>query len=121
MDITTIPKLAHFIWLGSELNAKHLATVHFFKKMNPEWNINIVNDKNPENPTHQDVKEVVELLKDKNGFYYNLVYSKSQNHYYDSCKNKNKNENRTFNTRLSEALRIYLTNKYGGIYLDFDM
>ena len=63
---------------------------------------------------------MVELLKDKNGFFYNHVYGSSQEHYYQSFKDT-KNEERTFNARLSEGLRLYLTNKYGGVYLDFDM
>ena len=63
---------------------------------------------------------MVELLKDKNGFFYNHVYGSSQENYYQSFKDT-KNEERTFNARLSEGLRLYLTNKYGGVYLDFDM
>lgn len=120
MEKMSIPKKVHFIWLGSNLSEKHFNVIRMFKHMNPTWQINIVNDINPKNPTHQDVKEMVELLKDKNGFFYNHVYGSTQENYYQSFKDT-KNEERTFNARLSEGLRLYLTNKYGGVYLDFDM
>lgn len=67
----------------------------------------------PANPTTSDFKDFLVALKDESTFYHKLVYKRlwAINN-LTTPKGKNCN--------LADAFRVYLVDKYGGIYLDLD-
>lgn len=109
-----IPKNLIFIWLGSEIPLYGKTCINAFKKMNPEFNIILVHEPDLDNIKNQDVIDCFnEIKSDKPSIYkYMVERTYAKEHLSSSLSQKC--------TALSDALRFYLLNKYGGIYLDID-
>lgn len=107
-----IPKILHFIWFGKGVPDYAWHVINTYKKVNPDFAINFIHEKNAKNAIHPDVTGCLDLVNDKKSKYYKIFN-------VPIFKNNFKNEI-IFNTAFSDALRFYLLDKYGGIYLDLD-
>ena len=107
-----IPRRLIFIWLGNELPDYGKFCIESFKKTNPSFEVMLVND-DPENPKNEDLIEVLKHINsDEPSFYKHMVTR--------GFAKKNYVSNTGKRTGISDALRFWLLNKYGGIYLDLD-
>ena len=109
-----IPKLLIFIWLGSEPPDYGKFCIDAFRKVNPEFEIMLVNEVDVEHPKNEDVKECMRLVYSKD---YNIYKHMVERPWAKVHLKINKKANLA---AYSDALRLYLLNKYGGIYLDLD-
>lgn len=108
-----IPKRLIFIWLGSELPYYGKFCIDNFKKVNPEFEIMLIYEPNLDNIRNQDILDLLNIIKlNKLSFYYKIMHRK--------WGDKNLTSKYGFYTNISDALRFYVLNKYGGIYLDLD-
>jgi len=107
-----IPKRLFFIWIGKDIPQYVNFCINAFRKTNPDFEIEFVHE-NSINNDNLDFKEVSDILKDKESIYYKIWSS--------PFKKRNLNHSTiSRNIWFSDILRIYLVNKYGGIYLDCD-
>jgi mannosyltransferase OCH1-like enzyme len=90
-EYSLIPKIIHFIWLGSNPPAKVLAVINSWEKFHPDWEICIWND------------EKVKSLD-----WSNQKYKKA----FDEAKSW---------AEKADFLRLQILHQYGGIYSDTDM
>ena len=109
-----IPKRLFFIWLGSELPDYGKFCIQNFKQVNPDFEIMLVNEIDMEDIKNQDLKDCIQLIDSQEyNFYKHMVVRPFAKKYLYGSTAKDM-------TRLSDAFRFYLLNKYGGIYLDLD-
>lgn len=103
-----------FIWLGSEVPDYGKFCIDSFKQVNPDFEIMLVNEVDVEHPKNEDVKECLDLISSNEyNMYKHMVVRPFAVQKLASTKVKRM-------TAISDALRLYLLNKYGGIYLDLD-
>ena len=83
-----------------------------YKAVNPDFAVDFVHEEDARRPVHPDVAECLRLVRDGSSKYHRI---------FDVPIFKGMFRNETvFNTALSDAVRFYLLDKYGGIYLDLD-
>ena len=109
-----IPKRMIFIWLGSKLPEYGKFCIESFKKVNPSFEVMLVNQLDLGNVQNEDLKECIKLVNSDN---YNIYKHMTCRPY---AKEHLVGSNEKYATTLSDAFRLYLLNKYGGIYLDLD-
>ena len=108
-----IPKRLIFIWLGSELPDYGKFCIESFKKVNPDFEIMLVNEVDMNNIKSQDLKDCIGIINsDKSTLYKHLTTR--------NWVKKNLDSPIGNIVAISDAFRFYLLNKYGGIYLDVD-
>lgn len=108
-----IPKRLIFIWLGPNVPDYGYFCMDNFKKINPDFEIMFVHIPNVNNSQNQDLLELQAILNSGQKTVYSYMFDRkfAQKHMQSELGKL---------TSLSDALRIYLLNKYGGIYLDLD-
>lgn len=108
-----IPKRLIFIWLGPEFPDYGTFCINNFKAVNPDFEIMNVHIPNVETSQNKDLLELKEVLNSGQKTVYSYMFDRkfAQNHMQTDIGKI---------TSLSDALRLYLLNKYGGIYLDLD-
>ena len=106
-----IPKHLFFIWIGNNVPNYVNFSINSFKKFNPDFEIEFIHESSIYND-NKDFKECLEILKEKN--HYSNIYNTEWR-----ARTLSKTET-SRNIRFSDALRHYIINKYGGIYLDCD-
>lgn len=103
-----IPKILHFIWFGPNLPSYASFSISQFKKMNPDFKINLQHWKMSEISRDPVLKTLVDNIEKQDGKYQNIIK------YY-------RNElGRSIQQTLSNIYRLELLNLHGGIYLDCD-
>lgn len=103
-----IPKILHFIWFGPNLPNYARFSICQFKKMNPDFKINLQHWKMSEIDKNPTLKMLVSNIENQDGRYQNVIK------YY-------RNElGRSIQQTLSNIYRLELLNLNGGIYLDCD-
>ena len=98
-DINHIPKIIHFIWIGSMIPKKYIDNLNSYTKNNPQYTINLWVDRNYEFTINQ-----VKILN------------------INSLDVINKHELNVMDNYGAKAdiLRLEILYKYGGIYSDID-
>jgi hypothetical protein len=102
-----IPKQLFFIWFGDNKPNYVDFAIKNFKNVNPDFNIELIYEKDPFKSNNKDIKECIEL---QNNLYFNFINRNFCKRHFFDCKNM----------ILSDCFRFYLLKKYGGIYLDCD-
>ena len=103
-----IPKILHFIWFGPNLPDYAQFSVCQFRKMNPEFKIDLQHWKMSEISRDPILKTLADNIEKQDGKYQNIIK------YY-------RNElGRSIQQTLSNIYRLELLNLHGGIYLDCD-
>jgi len=113
-NISMIPKRLIFIWLGSELPLHATCCIDAFKKVNPDFEVMVVNELDPYHSNNEDLNDCIRLV---NSDEYNLYKHMTVRPY---AKNHLQQTKIGRITALTDGFRMYLLNKYGGIYLDTD-
>lgn len=107
-----IPKILHFIWFGKGVPEYAWHVMNTYKKVNPDFAVNFIHEENVKNAVHPDVAKCLDLINDEKSKYYKI---------FNVPIFKNAYENEIiYQTAVSDALRFYLLDNYGGIYLDLD-
>jgi hypothetical protein len=109
-----IPKILHFIWLGENEPPTVKFTIDAFKKANPDFKINFIRETSVKDAKNEDVKEVLKLINSTSYNPYRNCY------FYGTTKEILSKSKIFFYTKFANALRHFLLDKYGGIYLDCD-
>lgn len=108
-----IEKKLFFLWIGKDIPNYVFFSINSFKKLNLDFNIELVHIPDLESTDNIDVIETKNKLKDKNCLLYRIYNSR--------WKISNLSHNKKCrDIWFSDVLRIHLINKYGGIYLDCD-
>lgn len=79
-----------------------------YKKINIEFNVHVIVERNPDMSSNKDIKTCLELIGRNDNKYaeiFNSIYTT------DSSK---------YNIALSEAFRCFMLDTHGGIYVDCD-
>ena len=103
-----IPKQLFFIWFGENKPEYVDFSINAFKEINPNFNVELIWEKDPFKSNNNDIKDVLELIHDKNTSYYEIANRPYAKQYYFNYIGEL--------TKLSDCFRFYLINKYGGIY-----
>lgn len=113
-----IEKIIHLIWFG-ELTVEQLQVIDDLKKFNPDFKINLINE--PMDFSLIKNKDVIQCLKliHQNQFYKSFFDRNGVNYFFKSVNAAN--SKKIYFTKISDCLRYYLINKYGGIYVDLDI
>ena len=114
------PKLLHLYWDGSNFSYLNLLTVLSFNKYNKFWKINVFCPKNPTKVKSWKGDEQKEEYTGKDYFDELKKIINLTIHYIDtdnlSFTHKNASE-----IIKSDFFRLYVLNKYGGLWSDFDI
>lgn len=108
-----IPKNIFFIWIGDLNKFKYQNNIEMFKKMNPTFSIKFIVSQSIES-TNDDIKECFNIINTQSDSVYAAWYNRPW-----ALDNYNKNMSKII--RFCDAFRLFLLNKYGGIYLDTDI
>lgn len=103
-----------FVWLGSELPEYGKFCIQSFKKINPDFEVMLVNEPDMSNIQNEDLKDCIRLVESEE---YN-IYKHMVCRPWAISNLMNTSVGRI--TALSDAFRLYLLNKHGGIYIDID-
>lgn len=114
---TNIQKNIFFIWFGKLPEYAKFA-VETFKKINPKFNVHTYFYEDPLNSNNDDIQTCIQMCNTPGTLQYKLLHTDFEKNMSDGRYSKNKQL--ISNVQLSDALRYYLLNKYGGIYLDCD-
>jgi len=99
-----VPKKLHFIWLGSVLPEKYQKNILTFRKLNPDYQINLwtelISDELRANLTTIEIHDIIRAMED---FVVKPIYDKEEN----------------FGAR-SDILRYEIIYRNGGVYFDTD-
>ncbi len=112
-----IPKIAHFVWFGTNFSFLRYVSVYSFKKMNPTWkvilhasdkfNLNIWNERIVQDFSSTSISNHLNELKE------NGIEIKEVEPIF-SFQESNP-------VRNSDIYRWYVLSKYGGLYIDTDI
>lgn len=115
-----IPKILHFIWIGYK--PKYIDyTIQAYKKVNPQFEINLINytnsqleslyfDKAIYTELDQHIYNLLNSIFNNNGYYDLLQFLVTNVYMADTA----------FIQTFCDILRLEVLNLYGGIYLDCD-
>ena len=106
-----IPKKLWFIWFGNKPSYVDFC-INSFKKMNPDFEIYFIYKDKIEIDENDEIDKSIKTCMD-------WIKNPSECK-YKSLINYDIKQNFPYNVLLSNILRVYIINKYGGIYLDCD-
>jgi Mannosyltransferase OCH1 and related enzymes len=109
-----IPKNLIFCWVGKDVPEYAKFAMDTFGEMNPGFKLIFVHEPDIENLQNPDARKCMSLVKSKRGNIYRHITNRP---FAKSVMSKFKGGE---TTAFTDALRIFLVNKYGGIYLDTD-
>lgn len=107
-----IPKQIFFIWIGDNIPKYVNFSINAFKNLNKDFTIDLIHIECLETSKNIDVIETKKELENKDSKLYKIYDSKWK---YDNLYTKVGK-----NVHFCDVFRIYIINKYGGIYLDCD-
>ena len=117
--LTQIPKKLHLFWSGGSLPYLRYLTAYTFKKLNPDWEINLwtsqIRFKTRTWNTHE--LNYAETWEDWTDKFYKLC----DNIYAVDFKSEFGIENHISEVHKSDLLRYWFLNKEGGVYSDTDI
>lgn len=103
-----------FIWLGSKMPDYGRFCIQSFQEVNPSFEVMAIEEPDVENTKNEDLKDCMSLINsDGNNLYKRMVNRNFAKKHLSSTRTRQL-------TAISDAFRLYLLNKYGGIYLDLD-
>lgn len=108
-----IPKQLFFIWIGNNKPSYVDFAINTFKEVNFDFDINFIHIKDIDKTNNDDVLYVLDKIKnDKDSLYYKIYNRPWAKYSYKNIIGKYSN--------ITDCLKFYYVNKYGGIYLDCD-
>jgi mannosyltransferase OCH1-like enzyme len=110
--IFMIPKQLFFIWFGDNKPNYVDFAVNAFKKVNSDFNIELIYEKDPFSSSNEDIKYCCDIVDHK--IHIEKYDNRLKSEWFVQQYKNNKRQ------RLCDIFREYLINKYGGIYLDCD-
>ena len=116
--MTLIPKRMIFIWLGpNEVPDYGKFSMDTYRKVNPDFEMMFVREKDVEHPSNPDFAEMLRLVHDvdEDNTYKKIYYRKWAEAHLSGHASSPRGC-----TRYADVFRAFLLNKYGGVYLDLD-
>ena len=110
----SIQKNLFFVWFGKELPGNIQFVMDAYAEINPDFDIRLVHEVDPKTSSNPDIVECFRAIQ-TDGTLYNEMFLNAPHFKGNQFTDKN-----VFNTCFSDVFRLFMINKYGGIYVDCD-
>lgn len=114
------PRIVHFFWFGSLPFLNYLSIISFHKH-HPAWIINVYKSNNANTDNIWGTGEQQNLKNNKKDYFVHLQNLKYVNIISADEMTKELGIQGIYMVHQSDIMRMYILNKYGGVYSDFDI
>lgn len=119
MPMPSVPKIMHFIWIGTTIPDNYAKNIKKWIRDNPDYEVKLWIDSDIYNnkiDANQAAKKTGATVCDISDTPYKNIITQNVRWYYDECSGQHANF-----AAASDILRYEILYEYGGIYIDVDI